>query len=1268
MDKQLLKALDNLSVSLEMIAEALASKKEGTSATGAALKGGDFGKSLEAINTGIKSIKTDTQEILSNQKTIIALQKEKSKDVIEETGTDKKKESAIKKGVTTIILIAVAVLAIGLALKLVGPVDILSAIGLGLAMVAIGFAFAKVAEATKGYSLKDIVLASLAMVFMSVAVALSSYALAMIKPISITQALTAIFISGVFSVVAFGMRKLLQAFKGISFTSLVKSVIFLPLILPAIALGIALASYAFGLVKPIGLMQAISSIFIAAIFSVVAFGIRKLLGAFKGMNPKDLIQASIFLPLILPAIALGIAGASYALTLVQPVGLMQWFTSVLIAILFVVLSFGIVSIIRAMNQMKWSSVAKLPVFFVLISTAIMLSSHILSLTADISWGLIFKIAALGILMSIITLLIAPSVKAMNKMKWESVVKLPTFFVLIAIAIMLSSHILSVSAEIDYGRLLKIGLLGGLLAVLAIAMIIPIKSLSKIGIKEILKGSLAIVIIAAVIMVTSHILAVGNYEKYPGLGWIAGVGLSMLVFGAAAVALGILVFGPQALIFLAGLAAIFGVAATILGVSHILSKGKYDNAGMFEWAKATSLLYLTFTPIIFALGAMALGGAVLSFFGADDPFESAKKMLIQIADTIVAVSKRLVKGTYTGGPTEEWAKGISIALGAFMPVYRMLQMNAILSLFGGGGVGPDDFTTAILTVSDGIITAAGKFAGASAEFKNGPPEEWAKGVGLAIGAFSPVYKVLAEQDGWFSDGPSVKDMENAIISISYAIIASAKIFAENATAFSELYPSEKWGKGVGAAIGAFSPVFEMLSGKSWFTEGDEVVDGMVYGIKKISSAIVSSGRIFNGAKDVDWAIGTPSSKWAKDVAGAIKAFKPLFDYMNDGSGMFTSGGEVAGDMAYGIRVIVSAIANAGKTLSGVKDWESYPNKKWSSGVRDSVKGIIGVVDYVRYKFGGGDDAVELAGHSLDSLRWSVISSMVKTAKMLLDNSKYFKFEIDKGFVGNVSGLLHGFVDMGIQLEKKLVTMVKKVTTEKGILGGESTTTEMVKSTKDMGIVDKVAHAMVSTAKILYRGRKFFKNDIDPNFIKKLSKNIIDYTRLAEYLTKVQEKDSGMFDGIANAFGFNSDPIMKIASGMVVLAKSYDKLSTSFEKFGVALEKINMDKLKEIKSLQTDQLANDLSKIKSEPEKGVWSNIKSAFGFGDSPTVGDSKKDKSKIDVFDKGKYGKDGRTVPQQLDLLISLLTSIDQSTNTIDEFIQDASGGKITNKPPDLTK
>lgn len=1044
MDKKLLNALDNLSNSLEMIAEALQSKEEAASSTGAALKQGDFGKQLQEINAGIKLIKKDTESILKNQQTIIALSKDKKKDVIEEAGGDKKKESQIKKGVTTIILIAAAVLAIGLALKLVGPVDVLSAIGLGLAMVAIGHAFAKVAEATKGYSVKDIAIVSLSMVFMATAITLSSWIMSLIRPISIVQALTAVFIGGVFSVVAFGMRKMLRAFKGISLGALAKSAIFLPLILPAIALGIALASYAFSLVKPIGFVQAISAIFIAAIFAVVSFGIRNMLRAFKGLNTKDLIQASIFLPLILPAIALGIAGASYALSLVQPVGLIQWFTSILIGALFVVLSFGIVNIVKAMNKMKWGSIAKLPVFFVLISTAIMLSSHILSLTADIDWGMMLKIAALGVIMAGLTIVLTPALKILGKM----------------------------------------------------------------GVGNLLKGGLAILIVATAVMASSHILALGNYDVYPGLGWVAGVGLSLLTFGAAAFALGFMVFGPQALVFLAGMGAVLAVAGTILGVSKILSKGKYDNKGMLDWAKATSLLYLTFTPIIFALGAMGLASAVLSFFGPD-PFEMAKDYLIQIADTIVAVSHRLEKGTYKGGPTKEWADGISIALGAFMPVYGMLMKNAILSIFGGGGVGPEDFTNAILTVSDGIITAAWKFSNANAAFLNPPPVKWAEGVGKAIGAFSPVYKILAEQDGWFVDGPSVEDMKNAILTISDGIITAAWKFSEANTAFVEgNYPSEEWGKGVGAALAAFSPVFEMLSGKSWYQSSAEIINSMSYGVRVITESLIESGRLFSGSNPEYWNLETvPTKEWGEGVAGAIEAFSSVFTMMSEGSGWFTSGEDVVNDMVYGIQ--------------------------------------------------------------------------------------------------------------------------------------------------------KITWAITKSSWILSKGK--FEKSVSPEYVKALAGSVKEYIKLAKYIDKETSKSS-LIDKLTGSI--YSDPVAMIANGISTLAKSYDKLASSIDKFGNALEKINMEKLNSLRNLQTDQLQGKLEKVtpKEEKEEGSWwdkvTNTASDWMF---PKVNESSSKPAGPDLTDTSKYGKNGKTIPQQLDMLIELLSSIDSSTNTIDEYIQDATGGSIKN-------
>ena len=79
----------------------------------------------------------------------VLMQKKKENDkktgLFEESGEDPKKEGQIKKGVTTILLIAVAVLAIGLAFKLVGKIDFLSVVGLSLAVVLMAIAFEKIA-------------------------------------------------------------------------------------------------------------------------------------------------------------------------------------------------------------------------------------------------------------------------------------------------------------------------------------------------------------------------------------------------------------------------------------------------------------------------------------------------------------------------------------------------------------------------------------------------------------------------------------------------------------------------------------------------------------------------------------------------------------------------------------------------------------------------------------------------------------------------------------------------------------------------------------------------------------------------------------------------------------------------------------------------------------------------------------------------------------------------------------------------------------------
>jgi hypothetical protein len=913
MDQKLLNALNNIGLALEELVVAINSKSESSSATGAAIQSGNFSEDLKSISEGIKSIKADTQTIIQNQQTIMAQGKEKESAKTKDLETDPKKESDIKKGVGTILLIAVAVLAIGMAFKLVGDVNILSVIGLALGITIVAIAFEKVAQLK--LDLKEAAIAAAVMVIMSVGLMISSHILALVQPVAPIKMLTAIFIAAGFAVLGPSISKLVVAFKGMSMIDLLKTVIFLPLILPAISLGIALASYALELVKPIGISQFISSILISGIFVVLAFGLKKMMGAFKGINPIAAVVAALFLPIILVSISQAIADSSGILATVKMISLGSFFGAILISVIFVVLSYSIknmISAFRGIDPVTATVVALfLPNILVSISQAIADSSEILSNVKMMSLDAFFGAVLVSLIFVVLSFGIKRMISAFKGIDPATAVvaslTIPILMVAISGAIWLSSIILDKMTIVSEDKLINAGLIGAGLAILAIAMAPTIKVLSKIGIGDIIKGALIIPILAAAVMVSSLILDLGTYENYPGLGWVAGVSLSLLTFGLGAFALGLLVFGPQALIFAAGLGAILVVAGTIVGVAKILSKGKYDNPGMLEWAVATSLLYATFTPIMLILGVAALASAVASLFGPD-PWKMAQTAIEDVAKTIVSASIILsegytdkdgnkIKPNYKGGPTKEWADGVSIALGAFSPIYGMLMKNAIFKIFGGGGVGPDDFTNAIKTVSQGIVSAANFFASPEnpGVWSGHPTKEWAEGVGLAIGAFAPVYEILAANSGWFSSGVSPEDFagkfdgsgklikDGAIQVIARGIVSAAQFFAKNTAPFDEgMYPSKDWGEGVGAALGAFAPVFDMLMKKSGFWKsGNSVINDMVKGIVGVSIAIVRVAKMFSfSSKGSNIFEFYPKTEWGNSVKKAINIFTDIAKYLEE----------------------------------------------------------------------------------------------------------------------------------------------------------------------------------------------------------------------------------------------------------------------------------------------------------------------------------------------------------------------------------------------------
>lgn len=1338
MDKQLLKALDNLGNSLEALVAALESKKEAKSDTAQGLKSGDFGKQLESINTGIKSIKADTQEILNNQKTIIDLQRKKESDKktgeFESAETDKKKQSSIKQGVTTILLIAVAVLAIGMAFKIVGKVDFLSVVALGLAIVLIAYAFDKIAKSgltprsafgasivmgiislgvlvssfilskvkkiTITQFLSAVMIASLfyfiapvmadvinrlqeetelsmddgkggktkmrtkkmswsklfgmvvglplIMVGMSLGIMVSSWILSKIRPMTLPQIITGILIAGMFTVVASGIKGLIHALteetevqakgfggkqKGLNIGKLLQVALILPLIMASISAGITLSSWILSLIKPISFTQALTAIAIGVMFSVISFGLKGLLTTLAlvlqlfGMG--TMLKLAAITVLILPAIALAITASSWILSKIRPMSFMQIFVAIAITIMFAILSYvmpylavGIIAIDKLLGTKK---LFLIPLTLVAISTAIWASSHILANMKDIPWMKMLKILVYGIIMALVVTAFTPAVIFLGLLPLGKLIKGVVGIILIATAIVISSMIL---AKGKYDKPPKWS--WTLQAALAFLFFAPaVVLLGLIPLPVIVMGLIAIAIVAVAIVLTDKILRKGKYDKYPPIKWTLGVVAVLAPF-----ALGMAFLGPLIIPVALGAVAILIVAASIVAVSKILAKGSYDKFPSLEWTKSVALSMGFFGVSMLGLGTIILGSLGLGFVA----LAAGREAVLMIAQTTVDAAEVLRRGSFVGGPKKEWAESVSIALGAFSKVYQMLADNAFWSFFGMGGIGPNDFANGIKVVTRGIVVAAKEFEMNKAAFKDGPSEKWSKGVGTAIGAFAPVYAVLLGQGRSMFDkifggpGPSVQDMKKAIITISQGIVEAAKYFAKNKVAFKEgSYPSKKWGTGVGKAIGAFAPVFQVLANMSWWQNPDDVVRSMGNAIRTVTRALIDAAYILN-TTDVPFdASKAPDRKWSKGVAGAIEAFNGVFQYMNENSGWFTSGDEVAAQMASAIRDIARAIRDTANIFGEVPSayWKGYPTKEWGQNVQAvnetmtySAKFLIDQWSESKYAIGYGlrgmADVIKYVAKQFQGASgWTTPSQ--KWAGMVAWNMRFFSYLANN--------------------------MVKQL----GVTGWMG-----------LNYIESMAEKMKKVAKKLYSAKEAFGFTIPDNYLPNLRKNMLDFQSLVHELAAGEQK--GILDILGDVFGGSSsqkDPIIMMADRMVALAKGYSALADSLIKLGVAMRAVNVKNLNQLGSF-TKGVAGKLPGVKKESkeeEKPSWLNsIKSSFtGFG-----GEKKEEKK-----DGGFIGKVGNEknkisyVSEKLEELIKIMKNIDRSTSKVDEYISEMTNGKL---------
>ena len=894
MDNKILLALNDLTLALDAVADSL-KDKSAKSNSGKILQSSDFNNQFVSIKQGLKSIKADTQQILKNQQSLKQISKEKKPTFFEKIGENAQK---IKDGASTVLLIAAGVLAIGMAFKLIGHVDFVSVISLSLALPLIAYSFEKIANLKlKSSDMKDLFFTTITM---ATSLTVASWILSLIHPVSITQGLTAIFISGIFYLTTLNITKLRVATFGISNNSILN----MGKVLLAITATIVASSWLMSLMHHVSITQGLTAILISGIFYFTTLNLVKLRVATFGITNNDILNMGK----VLLGITAAIVAASWLMKLIIPISIGQALTAALISGIFYLTTLNIGKLWLATLFIKEDQMKKMGLVLLGITAVIVAASWLMNVITPITIGQGLTAALISGIFYLTTLNIEKLWLATLFIKEDQMAKMGLVLLGITATIVASSWLMRLITPITIGQGLTAVGIAIVLSIAGITLGTTAMILSQFGLSNILQGGVAILAIAGVIVGSSLILGKGKYDKYPTLEWAIGVGLSVGIFGLATIALGAAVMsGIGAVALLAGAGAVLALSGVIVASSYILDAGKYDKYPSFDWSSGVALSLGAFGAGTILLGSMivgTLGGGLLILAAG------AKGVMI-ISQAIVDSSAILAGGQYGKGPTKEWAEGVSESLGAFSPIFKVLYDGGFFSK----SIKASDMSDAITTISKGIVTAGNYFNDAKLGdiWKGGPTKEWAEGVGGSIGAFTPVLEALSKSSGLFGSGPTPEEMNSAIKHIAKSIISVATSFTEAEAKNNKLWsggPSSTWSENISTSLSAFAPIFDYLNQNSgWFKTSS--IDDLNSAITGIASAMVSAANTLNDGK---FNTSIPDG-YMKSISDNIKIYIELVEYLENKNMGVLSFLDTTSIM-YGISKLAQGYSELGKSVASL----------------------------------------------------------------------------------------------------------------------------------------------------------------------------------------------------------------------------------------------------------------------------------------------------------------------------------------------------------------
>ena len=712
-ERKFIENLQNFSEALEGVVEALKeqSKSRETDALNVLLKNIDAEKIKELI-VDVKEIKEDTKSINKKIDKLLQAQQSsaasaKDQGLFAKVGSPENKNQ-IMDGVKIIGAISIGVLAIGMAFKLIGTVDYKSVLALSAGIAVMSLTFAEVLK-LEGLSFGKVLLAGFMMVAMSASVLGAALILKNIPVISMAQGITSILVSGAMGMMIYAVLKGLSGVK--MTTSGIIAIALLPFIIPFLARSVVTASQILSGVKTLGLGQMITSVFVSGVLGIMIYSV------LKGLSGAKLTAAGIIaialLPLIIPYLAKSVVSASQILSGVRTITLGQMITSIFVAAAMGVMIYATLQGLKGVDlSMKTLiAVALLPLIVPILAGALVAASWVLQFMKPVGLGIMFSVISTSLAVGISVVVLGAAFWVLAKLGKDNIIKGAQGAIIIVATLMASSLILSLGQYSIYPSWqwsLQVGLS---LVIFGTAMYV----LSKLGAKpaDMLKAGLAVLIISATIMLSSWILSIGKYDKFPSLDWAKGVGLSMLAFGTIMLVMGYLLLSPTSWIALAfGIIAVGVLALTIVGISWLLRLGNYKEGGYpdTKWIGGVGKTFMMF-------GLTAMGLALVAPF-----MVVGLALMLATAGVIFLVDKLFTIGSYKTYPSEKWIQGVGLTMKSFSTV--MLGVNKI-GLVLGLLLLP--LVAASIFVIDRILSLG--------KYSKYPNKEWATGIQLIMSLFS-----------------------------------------------------------------------------------------------------------------------------------------------------------------------------------------------------------------------------------------------------------------------------------------------------------------------------------------------------------------------------------------------------------------------------------------------------------------------------------------------------------------------------------------------------